>query len=65
MTAFEWKKVFLRTGGRIAVLLLLAVLGLTCYFATNVSRVNENGDAEKGPGAVAALRAEGMERSVG
>lgn len=40
------------------MLILLAVLGITCYFATNVSRVNEEGDAEQGPGAVAALRAE-------
>lgn len=63
MTAFEWKKVFWRTGGRVAVLVLLAVLGITCYFATNVSRVNENGEVEKGAEAVAVLRAKKKEWS--
>lgn len=63
MTAFEWKKVLWRTGGRVAVLVLLAVLGITCYFATNVSRVNENGEVEKGAEAVAVLRAKKKEWS--
>lgn len=57
MLLYEWKKVFCKTGNRIALLILLAVLGVTCYFATGVSWVDENGDSRSGPGAVARLRA--------
>lgn len=35
---------------------MLAVVGVTCYFAMGVSWVNEDGDTVKGPAAVARLR---------
>lgn len=57
MLKYELKKIFSRTSNKIALLLLLAVLGVTCYFAMGVSWVNENGDTERGPVAVAQLRA--------
>lgn len=57
MLKYELKKVFSRTSNRIALLLLLAVMGVTCYFATGVSWVDENGDTHSGPVAVARLRA--------
>lgn len=48
MVKFEIKKVFCRTSARIALLLLLAVLGVTCFLAMDVSYINENGDRESG-----------------
>lgn len=56
MLRYEWKKVFGKTSSRIALLILLAVMGVTCFFATDVSWVDENGDTHSGPGAVARLR---------
>ena len=57
MLKYELKKVFARTGNRIALLLLLAVMAVTCYFAMSVSWVDGNGDTHRGPAAVAQLRA--------
>lgn len=57
MFAYELKKVFLKTGGKVAVFLLLILVGITCYFATNVYYVNENGEKETGLGAARKLRA--------
>ncbi len=57
MFRYELKKVFSRTSSKIAVLLLLVVVGITCYFTTDVSYVNEKGDTEKGPAAISELRA--------
>ena len=48
MVKFEIKKVFCRTSARIALLLLLAVLGVTCFLTIDVSYINENGDRESG-----------------
>ena len=48
MVKFEIKKVFCRTSVRIALLLLLAVLGVTCFLTIDVSYINENGDRESG-----------------
>ncbi len=56
MIKYELKKVFLRTGSRIALLVLLLVTGITCFFAANISYVNENGESTSGPAAVAALK---------
>ena len=56
MLRYEWKKVFGKTSSRIALLILLAVMGVTCFFASDVSWVDENGDTHSGPGAVARLR---------
>ena len=56
MIKYELKKVFLRTGSRIALLVLLIVTGITCFFAANISYVNENGESTSGPAAVAALK---------
>lgn len=57
MFGYELKKVFAKTSNRIALLLLLMILGVTCYFAMGVSWVDENGDTRRGPAAVAQLRA--------
>lgn len=56
MLKYELKKVFARTSNKIALLILLAVMGVTCYFAMGVSWVDENGDTHSGPAAVARLR---------
>lgn len=56
MLKYEIKKVFTRTGGRIALLVLLFLTGITCYFATGISYTNENGDTERGYGAAMKLR---------
>lgn len=57
MLKFELKKIFARTGNKIALLILLGVMGVTCYFAMGVSWVDENGETHRGPAAVAQLRA--------
>lgn len=57
MFRYELKKVFSRRSSRIALILLLALLGVTCYFAMNVSYVNETGDTEKGFSAISRLKA--------
>ena len=63
MVKFEIKKVFCRTSARIALLLLLAVLGVTCFLAMDVSYINENGDRESGLAAIAKLKAAQQEWS--
>lgn len=57
MTIYEIKKVFYKTSSKIAILVLLFVMGIACFFATSVEWVDENGDDHKGPGAVSKLRA--------
>ena len=57
MTKCEIKKVFSKTSSKIAVLLLLFVVGITCFFGMNVSYVDEKGDSKNGPAAVARLKA--------
>lgn len=57
MLKYEIKKVFSRPGGMIALLLLVIVMGITCWFAMGVSYVNEQGEEETGPAAIARLRA--------
>lgn len=57
MLKYELKKVLARTSNKIALLILLAVMGVTCYFAMGVSWVDENGNTHGGPAAVAQLRA--------
>lgn len=56
MVGYELKKVFFRTGNKLALLLLICVVGVTCFFATDVSYVNENGEKESGPAAVEKLK---------
>lgn len=57
MTIYEIKKVFYKTNSKIAILVLLFVMGITCFFATSVKWIDENGDSHKGPAAVSHLRA--------
>lgn len=57
MFRYELKKVFARAGGKVALFLLLLLIGITCYFATNVTYVNEQGKTEAGPFAVSRLKA--------
>ncbi len=57
MTKYEIKKVFYKTSSKIALLVLLFVMGITCFFATSVEWWDENGDGHKGPAAVSHLRA--------
>lgn len=57
MMRYEIKKVFVKTGSKIALVLLLAVMGITCFFATNVSYVDGEGNSRSGPAAVSKLRA--------
>lgn len=56
MFRYEVKKVFAKTGGKIALLLLAGVLILSCWFAADVYWVNENGEQEYGIAAVRRLR---------
>ena len=56
MFKYEIKKAFSRTGGRIALLVLLLLTGITCYFSTGISYTNEAGDTENGYRAVRKLR---------
>ena len=55
---FEIKKVFLRRGNQIAVALLAVLLCVVCFFAGNISYVNESGETETGFQAVKKLREE-------
>lgn len=58
MVKYELKKVLGKTGGKIALLALVFTLVVACWVAAwNVKFVNENGDTEKGPAAVAQLKA--------
>lgn len=57
MITYELKKIFLRTSSRLALCALLAILGITCIFATDVSYVDEHGESKSGPSAIAALKA--------
>lgn len=57
MTIYEIKKVFYKTSSKIAILVLLFVMGIACFFATSVEWVDENGDDHIGPAAVSKLRA--------
>lgn len=56
MVKYEMKKVFSKTGSKIALLLLLVIMGVTCFFATDVSYVDENGDTQRGLAAISALK---------
>lgn len=58
MTKYELKKIFSRTGGRAALVLLFVLVGLTCLFAANLSWIDENGEPKTGPAAIALLREE-------
>lgn len=57
MIRYELKKVFCRTRGKAALVSLLFLICITCFFSANVSWVNEKGEEETGFAAVAALRA--------
>ena len=56
MFRYEVKKVFAKTGGKIALLLLAGVLVMACWFAADVLYVNENGEYEYGIAAARKLR---------
>ena len=61
MVKFEIKKVFLRRGNQMAVALLAVLLCVVCFFAGNISYVNESGETETGFQAVKKLREEQKE----
>lgn len=57
MLRYELKKIFGRTGGKIALLILAIGLAVICYSATlQVSYTDENGDSHTGPTAARDLR---------
>ena len=57
MLRYELKKIFGRTGGKIALLILAIGLTVICYSATlQVSYTDENGDSHTGPTAARDLR---------
>ena len=57
MTRFELKKVLGSMGGKIALVLLAAVVCLGCWMCVSeVEWVNEQGDTETGPAAISKLR---------
>lgn len=57
MLRYELKKIFGRTGGKIALLILAIGLAVICYSATlQVSYTDENGDSHTGPAAARDLR---------
>lgn len=57
MTRYEVKKVFAKTSSKIAVMLLLFVMGITCFFALDITYVDENGSIREGLAAVSGLKA--------
>lgn len=57
MMRYEVKKVFAKKGSKIALVLLLIVMGITCFFAMDVSYVDGEGISQSGPAAVSRLRA--------
>ncbi len=58
MTRYELKKVFFRTGNKIALFVLLAMTGIVCFFACSVPYTDADGVTRGGPWAVASLRAD-------
>lgn len=56
MVKYELKKVFSRTSCKIALILVFVIMGVTCFFAVDVSYMNENGESETGLAAVTVLR---------
>ena len=56
MIFYEIKKTVSRTGGRIALGLLLFTLAVSCFLAVRVYYVNEEGAREYGYSAVQKLR---------
>ncbi|MCM1145639.1 MAG: ABC transporter permease [Blautia sp.] len=58
MLYYEWKKIWVRPGTKIAMLLLAGLLMIVGFFAIrDVYYVNENGDHEYGPAAISKLKA--------
>ncbi len=57
MILYEIRKIFARTGGRIALGLLLCTLAVSCFLAAHVYYVNGDGVKEYGYFAVQKLRA--------
>lgn len=57
MILYEIRKIFARTGGRIALGLLLCTLAVSCFLAAHVYYVNGDGIKEYGYFAVQKLRA--------
>lgn len=58
MLRYELKKIFGRTGGKIALIVLAIGLAVICYSAMlQVSYTDENGDSHTGPAAARELRA--------
>lgn len=57
MTKYEIKKVFLKTGSKISILILLVLLAMTCRFAMGTEFIDENGVAQSGKAAVLKLKA--------
>lgn len=56
MLRYEIKKIFTRPSNKIALFLMLLLLGYSCWFAANISYVNEQAENEHGPKAVRQLR---------
>lgn len=58
MLYYEWKKIWVKPGTKIAMLLLAAVLAITCLLAVcDVYFVDENGEHEYGIGGAHKLKA--------
>ena len=58
MLLYELKKIFGRTGGKLALLVLAIGIAVICYSAVlSVSYTDENGDSHTGPAAARELRA--------
>lgn len=56
MLRYELKKIFTKTGCRIALAILAVTVLVVCYLACDVKYVNESGETERGIGAIAQLR---------
>lgn len=56
MIRYEIKKVFGKTANKAALLILLLIVGIVCYLACDIQYVNEQGEPEYGPHAVATLK---------
>lgn len=56
MLKYELKKVFAKTSSKVAVILLIALVCITCWLSMHIYFVNESGEKEYGFSAVRQLR---------
>lgn len=56
MLKYELKKVFTKTSSKVAIILLIIIVCITCGLSWHIEFVNENGKSEYGFAAVQKLK---------